>query len=72
MCRGIGWDYSRDQNGDLLKYDTKNNMSLLYSEGPVTLFDGTASSIINDHEDSSSDTPATSKNLDYMDDWLSD
>ncbi|MBR52400.1 hypothetical protein CMK19_01355 [Candidatus Poribacteria bacterium] len=69
-CRGIGWDYARDQQGDLLKYDTKNNMSVLYSEGPVTLFDGTPSSEV--HEEPQDSAPTTSKNLDYMDDWLSD
>ena len=65
-------DYSRDQNGDLLKYDTKNNMAVLYEEGPVTLFDGTPSSITPEIQDTVDDTPTTSKNLDYMDDWLSD
>ena len=70
ICRGVGWDYARDENGDLLKYDTKNNMNSLYEDGPVTLFDGTASSA--PPETSTQESPATSKNLDFMDEWLSD
>jgi hypothetical protein len=71
MCHGIGWDYSRDTAGDLLKYDTKNNMDTLYSEGPVTLFDGTASSSTIEAQ-ATPDIPVTSKNLDFMDEWLTD
>ncbi len=73
MCEGIGWDYSRDQTGDLLKYDTKNNMSTLYEEGPVTLFDGTPSKIeLTEEESLTEESSSTSKNLDFMDDWLAD
>ena len=72
MCRGIGWDYSRDSQGDLLKYDTKNNMGVLYEEGPVTMFDGTPAEVTQEHSKALADAQPTSKNLDYMDDWLSD
>ena len=72
MCRGIGWDYARDPNGDLLKYDTKNNMSVLYDEGPLTMFDGSAVDTEKSHSENLADVQSTSKNLDYMDEWLSD
>ena len=74
MCRGIGWDYTRDDSGDLMKYDTKNNMSVLYGEGPVTLFDGSPSDVRPEvlTQETAAQIPATSKNLDFMDEWLED
>lgn len=72
-CKGLGWSYPLDQMGDLLKYDTKNNMNTLYKEGPITLFDGTPSSIEADNSvEKVEEVSSTSTNLDYMDDWLSD
>lgn len=72
MVKGIGWDYSKDDTGDLLKYDTKNNMSLLHAEGPVTNFSG--ESVIIEAVESEIDAveAKTSKSLEYMDEWLSD
>lgn len=72
ICQPVGWEYPKDFNGDLLKYDTKNNMATLYSEGPVTKFDGSPSEDVFEEQSTNPDVEVTSKNLDFMDEWLSD